>query len=307
MYNKVSLFKGFYKMENVISDTSYLINLLRNDGNILVNKKLAHSIGLNEAIMYSELLAKYKYFAEKKELNDDGYFFNTVVNMKKDTTLSDHQQRKAICSLERLGLIKYKTKGLPAKRFFKIIENEENIKKYLTDSSESQLLKKLKTGSLDSSELDIKKLQSNNTNVNNPNSNNTKVNVNGFSSENLPSKKSNAKNKNERNAKKINDILSLLSNSDDRNEYQRILYYYLNKYAKVFKEYHPELKAEYWERVINDLFINPVSAMVDKDIDVYEVLIDSYFETEFVKGCDYNILHFATSGIIDNRYWETSY
>lgn len=83
---------------------SWLINLLRSDGSIIINKRLAHNIGLNEAIMYSELLSKYKYFAEKHELQDDGYFFNTVDNMHKDTALSDYQQRKAICNLEKLGL-----------------------------------------------------------------------------------------------------------------------------------------------------------------------------------------------------------
>jgi predicted amidohydrolase YtcJ len=103
----------------------FLIDLLRSDGSIIVNKKMAHKIGLHEAIMYSELLSKYKYFEEKGELQEDGSFFNTVVNMQKDTTLSDHQQRKAIARLQGLGLIWFKTKGLPAKRYFKIIRDTE--------------------------------------------------------------------------------------------------------------------------------------------------------------------------------------
>jgi len=108
-----------------------LIELLKSDDNIICNKKLARNIGLHETILYSELLSKYLYFSKNNQLNKYGYFFNTVENMQQDTTLSDSQQRKTIKNLGLLGLIKYRRYGMPAKRCFKIVINQELLKKYL--------------------------------------------------------------------------------------------------------------------------------------------------------------------------------
>ncbi len=291
-------------MGNELSNVGYLINLLRSDGSIIINKRLAHSIGLNEAIMYSELLAKYKYFTEKNSLQDDGYFFNTVVDMQKDTTLSEYQQRKVIKNLEKLGLIDYKTKGLPAKRFFKIVEDEAIIKNYLMDRRTN-----LRSSSEETKELDTEKLKGNNTNHSNTNPNNTKVNVNGikFPEGNIYSIFS--KNTFKNNLKKIDLVLSSLTeyiSIQNKEEYRKVLVYYLEKYAITFNDIHPELKKEYWQRVINNLFISPVSELVGNDIDTYYVLIDEYFATEY-NNCDYHILHFATQGILDNKFYETCY
>jgi hypothetical protein len=291
--------------ENELS-ISWLINLLRSDGSIIVNKKLAYNIGLHEAIMYSELLSKYKYFAEKNELQPDGYFFNTVANMQKDTTLSDHQQRKAIRSLEKLGLIEYKTKGLPAKRYFKIVEDEATIKQYLMDNIEIKISKNLITSSEEIKELDLKKLQSNNTNINNTKINNTKVKgVNGikFSEENIYSQLSHKRFEN--NLSKIDSILSSIPNYN-KDDFRRVLIYYLVKYEEVFEINHPELKKEYWERVINDLFICPVNELFVGVTYYYYDCIDKHFVTRYA-DCDYNILHFATKGILENRFYEACY
>jgi hypothetical protein len=38
-----------------------IIDLLRSDGSIVVNKRLAKAIGLMEAVVYSELVSMYKY------------------------------------------------------------------------------------------------------------------------------------------------------------------------------------------------------------------------------------------------------
>ena len=284
--------------------TGWLINLLRSDGSIIINKRLAHSIGLHEAVLYSELLSKYKYFAEKNELQEDGYFFNTVENMHRDTSLSDYQQRKAINSLVKLGLIKYMTRGLPAKRYFKIVEDEALIKKYLTDSEETQLSKNSTSSSEETKELELKKLQSNNTNINNTNINNTKVNVNGiFSEKNIHSYFSKKSFNN--NISKIDRVLSTLPNHN-KDEYWKVLIRYLERYAETFGLNHPELKTEHWERVINDLFIHPVNEISYDAVDCYYAMINKHFLTPYA-DCDYNILHFATKGILENRFFETGY
>ena len=82
------------------------LDFIRADGSIIINKKLARSIGVDCAILYSEIISKYKYFKERNELTSDGYFFNTVENMEDDACLSAYQQREAIRKLEKYGLIK---------------------------------------------------------------------------------------------------------------------------------------------------------------------------------------------------------
>ena len=140
-----------------------LIELLRSDGSIVINKTLAKNIGLNEAIIYSELLSRYCYFSNRNELTADGYFFNTVQDLEDGTTLNDYSQRKAIKKLEELGLIKCDKRDIPAKRYFKIVDDIEVIIKYLKNDES------LRTSSLKFKELDIENLKPNNTNTNNTN------------------------------------------------------------------------------------------------------------------------------------------
>lgn len=144
-----------------------LFELLRNDGSIVVNKKLAKGVGLHQAIMYSELISKYLYFSKRGELKE-GYFFNTVENMEQDTCLSDYQQRESIAKLKDLGLIDYKVKGIPPKRYFKIIVSEKVSKMLNALFSKDRALR---IDSQKTKELILKKLQGNNTNLNNPNNN----------------------------------------------------------------------------------------------------------------------------------------
>ena len=65
---------------------SMIYELLRSDGSIVVNKALIHAIGLNEAILYSELLSKYYYFDARGQLVN-GWFYNTVNDLSISTGL----------------------------------------------------------------------------------------------------------------------------------------------------------------------------------------------------------------------------
>ncbi|MBA7489818.1 hypothetical protein ES702_00352 [subsurface metagenome] len=101
-----------------------LLEFLRADGSIVINKKMARAIGINATIIYSELISKYLYFSDKEELNREGYFFNTVEDLEKDTCLSRDPQLEAIKKLMKLKLIDKKIKGVPPKRYFKILTNK---------------------------------------------------------------------------------------------------------------------------------------------------------------------------------------
>jgi len=97
-----------------------ILDLLRSDGSIVVNKKLAHEIGLPEAVIYSELVSLYKYWSNREKLVDNKWFYCTANNLEKNTALKRKPQDRAITKLERMGLIEVKKMGLPAKRYFAI-------------------------------------------------------------------------------------------------------------------------------------------------------------------------------------------
>jgi 3,4-dihydroxy-2-butanone 4-phosphate synthase len=96
-----------------------LIDLLRTDGSIMVNKRLARAIGLPAAAVYAELLSKYKYYQTKGLLTADGYFYCTVEDLETSTNLGEKSQATAIQKLVNMDLISKSVRGIPAKRFFR--------------------------------------------------------------------------------------------------------------------------------------------------------------------------------------------
>ncbi|RYI25077.1 hypothetical protein EVU96_25015 [Bacillus infantis] len=142
-----------------------IIELLRSDGFITVNKNLARAMGIDAAIMYSELISKQKYFKDRGQLSEDGYFFNTVENMEADTTLTKYQQAKAIKALVKANLIHQDNRGLPQKRYFKINEDESVIAGILLPYSNSTSKSK-KTEQLNVKEVDGNKNKDNKSKIN---------------------------------------------------------------------------------------------------------------------------------------------
>ena len=111
-------------MKHLLSSTAFFI----------VNKKLAKKIGLKATIVLADLISKEQYFIENEQLTN-GWFFNTEENIKRDTTLSVYQIRKAIKILKSFNVLEVERKGIPARQFFKIIE--EQVIKLLNDSTDN--------------------------------------------------------------------------------------------------------------------------------------------------------------------------
>lgn len=156
-----------------------LVNILRGDGSIIVNKRLAQNLGLNEAIIYSELLSRYCYFKDRERLTKDGFFYNSAEDLESATTLSDYQQRKAIKALVEKGLIISELRNVPPIRHFKVVAKIELLLAVLecSDTANSVettdlILKKLPVNIEETSKLKVQKLQTNNTNINNTKNNN---------------------------------------------------------------------------------------------------------------------------------------
>lgn len=96
------------------------LDSLTSDGYIIVNKGVLRGFGMNEAVLLGELSSKYKYWKEHNQLTEDGYFYATMEDLERETTLSPYAQRKAFKKLEELGMIKTKLMGIPPKKFFNL-------------------------------------------------------------------------------------------------------------------------------------------------------------------------------------------
>ena len=108
-------------MKHLLSSTAFLV----------LNKELARQVGLKEAVLLADLISKEEYFIANGMT--DGWFFNTEANIEADTTLNPYHQRKCIKVLKDKGLIEVKRKGIPAKQYFKI--NEQQVLQILNNLS----------------------------------------------------------------------------------------------------------------------------------------------------------------------------
>lgn len=154
----------------------------------LYNKTLAKKIGLHESIFLGEIISEYDYWNKMHSLTDDGYFYSTVENVMESTTLSDYQQRSIIKHLVELKILDVKVAGMPAKRYFRI--NEEQFYTILLEDDEvnnndrestsnketcDKSSTELTTSSKESKEQDLNSVKTNNNNIPLTNKNNNIV------------------------------------------------------------------------------------------------------------------------------------
>ena len=144
-----------------------ILQLISTRNYISLNKDLIRLLGLEEAIILGELASEFDYW-EREDKLEEGYFYSTVENIEANTTLSDHKQRKALKNLKSKNLVDVKVKGIPAKRYIKI--NEDQVLNLIN----SQFLKNLRTRNENIEELEVKKLKRNNNITNNNIINNNK-------------------------------------------------------------------------------------------------------------------------------------
>jgi uncharacterized phage protein (TIGR02220 family) len=131
-----------------------LLELLRSDGSIIINKALAKKIGLHEAIVYSELISKYIYYRNKNMLFtfddlDGEWFYSTEEDLFDSTTLGKSGQKRAINNIKNIGLIKQENKkprGFDSQvRFFQITNDVNLILSLLDDKKEESNKKTLES------------------------------------------------------------------------------------------------------------------------------------------------------------------
>ena len=109
--------KEFMTMENAET----LVNeIMASNGYIVLNKKVVRIFGLEASAILGELTAKSKYFKDRGELTDDGYFYSTVDALEENTSIKEKKQRQILNELKAQEIIDVAVRGLPAKRFIKV-------------------------------------------------------------------------------------------------------------------------------------------------------------------------------------------
>lgn len=114
-----------------------IFELLNPDNTMSINRQLAHAVGLPEAVVYGALLSKYAYYEQHGLLSDGDWFYSTAEDLEESTALTSRQQRRCIDKLIELGLIQCKVQGMPARRYFRIVDNAELLSSILTKGSKS--------------------------------------------------------------------------------------------------------------------------------------------------------------------------
>lgn len=84
-----------------------------------------------------------------------------------------------------------------------------------------------------------------------------------------------------------------------------IIKYYYSSYKAVFNQEHPCLSNTAMDKVIESIQFG-IDMVENADFDTYQEMIDQHFKTHY-KNCDYNICHFMTEGVRNNRFYETCY
>ena len=114
-----------------------ITNVLNPTNTLSVNRLLAHKLGLNAAVVYAALIAKQAYYEAREMLDKDGYFYSTEDDLEESTSLSKGQQSRAVKALECVGLIEKDTRGMPAKRSFRVKDDVELLQKILGQECEN--------------------------------------------------------------------------------------------------------------------------------------------------------------------------
>ncbi len=96
-----------------------MFGMLASGNFIIINRDVVKSVGLEAAVMLSELADEERYY-EENGLLDGRWFYSTVQNVEMRTDLSKRKQLNALKRLEDAGIVKCEVRGMPAKRYFSL-------------------------------------------------------------------------------------------------------------------------------------------------------------------------------------------
>lgn len=100
-----------------------VIDLLASDNYVMCNKTIAKKYGIEEAILLGAMCSYQKGFKNEE-------FYREQEKILDDTALTLYSLRKAMKTLQLLGILSIAKKGLPAKHYYKI--NSDILEKCLS-------------------------------------------------------------------------------------------------------------------------------------------------------------------------------
>ena len=115
-----------------------LLEVLNPTNTVSRNRLLSFAIGNSEAEIYNCLIAKHVYYNNLGKLTEGGWFYSTVKDLHLSSDYAENAQKTAIRHLIKHGLIESELKGLPAKRYFRIIPDADKLASLLRSGEEAQ-------------------------------------------------------------------------------------------------------------------------------------------------------------------------
>lgn len=115
-----------------------LLEVLNPTNTVSRNRLLSFAIGNIEAEIYNCLIAKHVYYNNQGKLHEGGWFYSTVMDLHLSSGYAEDAQKTAIRHLIKHGLIESELKGLPAKRYFRIIPDAEKLTSLIESGQEVQ-------------------------------------------------------------------------------------------------------------------------------------------------------------------------
>ena len=115
-----------------------LLEVLNPTNTVSRNRLLSFAIGNAEAEIYNCLIAKHVYYNNQGKLHEGGWFYSTVKDLHLSSGYAEDAQKTAIRHLIKHGLIESELKGLPAKRYFRIIPDADKLASLLSSGEETQ-------------------------------------------------------------------------------------------------------------------------------------------------------------------------
>ena len=102
-------------------------NMLRGNGFLSVNKVMLRVLGTNKAVFLAHLFDLQSYRKSQKDLTMDGAFYIRAADWRTNTGQSPYTLNKSIQWAESLGLLQTDMRGIPAKRFFKVVDDKMGL------------------------------------------------------------------------------------------------------------------------------------------------------------------------------------
>ena len=97
-----------------------IVNSLSADAHWQVTKVIGRTIGIELAVMLSELVYKYRYWQARRQLDNMGGFFMSSQDLQDVLGIAEGAVKRMTRQIQESGVVKVKKRGVPAKNYWYI-------------------------------------------------------------------------------------------------------------------------------------------------------------------------------------------